>query len=168
MLQQDLGLFLWTLVTFGLLLALLGRFAFKPLRAVLAERERLIRESLDRAQRARDEAEQIRQQGAAQLAEAREAAQRVIDEGRRIGAGLQAEARQEARQEAEALLAQARGEIEREVQRSLDELRGTVANLSVRIAREFVRENVDEVRHRQMVDEFVERVKGQRGKSGPS
>jgi F0F1-type ATP synthase membrane subunit b/b' len=41
----------------------------------------------------------------------------------------------------------------------MDELKNTVANLSVRVAREVIGESMDETRHRQLADDFIERLK---------
>jgi F-type H+-transporting ATPase subunit b len=155
----DARLLVWTLITFGGLVFLLARFAFKPLQRVLGERERSIREALEQARRAGEDTEKVRQENAARLQEARQAAQRIIDESHRVAEEARHEAREESRREADIMVAQARADIERELRRSLDQLKGTVADLSLRISREFIRENLDERRHQELVDEFLQRLK---------
>ena len=92
----------------------------------------------------------------------------MIDEGRRIAAAIQQEARTQSRQEAEAILRQAREEIDRELRRGLDDLRGTVADLSLRIAQDVIGEQMDEQKHKAMVDEFIQRVQAEHGQPGQS
>jgi F-type H+-transporting ATPase subunit b len=162
----DERLLIWTLITFGGLVALLARFAFRPLQRLVDERERTIRDSLDQAQKARAEAEAIRGQGAAQIEAAREAARRLMEDSRKLAADADAEVRRQARVEAEALVSRAREEIDRDVRRGLDELKDTVANLSVRVSREFIKDSLDEKRHRELVDEFIERLKAEHTKPG--
>ncbi|MBN2302211.1 MAG: ATP synthase F0 subunit B, partial [Lentisphaerae bacterium] len=58
-LSPDIGLAVWTLLTFLLLIAFLSRFALKPLRKVLETREAMIRESLEKSEEARKEAERL-------------------------------------------------------------------------------------------------------------
>jgi F-type H+-transporting ATPase subunit b len=155
----DAGLFFWSLMTFGLLLLALSRYALKPLSHLLSEREKTIRESMEAASKARDEARQIREENQEALKRVREEAGRTIDEGQRIVADMKRQAAERAKEETEMLIQHARTEIDRELQRSLDELKGTVSNLSVRISRQVIRENLDEDRHRKLAEDFVEQLK---------
>jgi len=157
--RMEPGLMVWTWITFGGLLLLLSRYAFKPLREAMEERERRIRDSLDQAHQAQTQAEELVKQNELRLGEAREETRRLINEGHKVVAQMRTEADDRGRREAEALVNQARLEIERETRRSLDELKQTVANLSVHIARQVIQEDLDETRHHRMADEFVERLK---------
>lgn len=157
--NADAGLFLWSLITFGLLLFVLSRFAFKPLARLLSERERTIQASLDEARMARDEAKAVRLENEKALAQVREEAGRVIQEGHRVVERMKREAADGARQEAEDVLRQARSDIDREMQKGLDELKSTVVGLSLRVSRQVIGEELNEDRHRRLVDEFVERLK---------
>ena len=51
----DPGLFIWTIITFIVLLMVLGKFAWRPLLTALDDRESKIRNSLDNADKARKE-----------------------------------------------------------------------------------------------------------------
>jgi F-type H+-transporting ATPase subunit b len=157
----DVRLLVWTLITFGGLMGILAKFAFKPLQSLLEEREKRIRESLDNAQRIRDEAEAIRREGQAHLQETRETARKMIEESRKVVSDLQAEGRKQAREEAEATVRRAREEIEHQVRKSVDELRGTVASISLNVARDFITENLDTARHEKLVDDYVRQLKAE-------
>jgi F-type H+-transporting ATPase subunit b len=158
----DPGLFLWALATFAGLMLLLSRFAFKPLREMLQRREETIRAAIQQAEAAREEARRLLEQQQAGIAEARQQAREAIEEGHRIVAGIKQEAAEAGRQQTELLLERARTEIENETRKSLDDLKGTVAALSVRIARQIIRENLDEKRHEELADQFIERLKKNR------
>lgn len=155
----DAGLFVWALVTFGVLFLLLARFTFKPLRKVLDERERVIRESLAAAQKAKKEAEETLARNEEALALARDETRKIIDEGHRIVAEMKREGKQAAAEDAGRIVEEARAEVDTEVQRSLDKLKGTVAGLSLRIARQVIREELSEQRHEELADSFIERLK---------
>ncbi len=157
--EFDAGLFVWSLLTFAALVALLARFAFRPLQNALNKREQVIRASLDEAHAARDQAREILKANQDQLDAARTEARRIVDEGQRLVTQMNRESQARAKDEADALLTRARGEIERETQRSLGELKDTVAGLSVRIARQVIREGLDEKRHEELADSFIERLK---------
>ena len=60
--QPDPGLFIWTILTFLVLLGLLGKFAWRPLLAALETREATIRKSLDDAEKTRQELERVQQE----------------------------------------------------------------------------------------------------------
>jgi len=153
------GLFVWTLITFAGLLALLAKFAFKPLGKALQKREEAIRESLNAAEKARDEAKTMIADNEVKLNDAREEARRIIEEGRKIVGEMKREATEQAKEEADTIVNQARREIDRDVQRALDDLKSTVAGLAVRISRQVIRGELDEERHAQLADDFVERLK---------
>ena len=155
----DPGLFLWSLITFAVLLAVLAKFAFKPISQLLAQREETIRKSLDEAHASRDEARELHEQGEQHLRDVREDAGRIIAEGHRIVADMKREAVARAHEESDKIVEHARTEIDREVQRSLDELKATVANLSVRISRQVIRESLDEEKHQALAEDFIERLK---------
>ena len=55
--QLDPGLFIWTILTFLVLLFVLAKFAWKPLLAALEARENTIRSSLEDAEKAKTELE---------------------------------------------------------------------------------------------------------------
>ena len=155
----DAGLFFWSLATFAGLMLLLSRFAFKPLRALLAQREAVINKSIDEAKHARDEAQQLLDQHRAELLSARHDAQRIVADGNRMVVEKQREAEARAKETADHSIERAKSEIERETQKGLDDLKSTLATLSVRIARQVIRENLNEDRHTELADQFIDRLK---------
>lgn len=156
------GMLIWTIVTFLCLFALLARFAFRPLRRILEEREATIRRSLDDAETARRDARNILATHEAQLEQAREDTRKNLQEGHRIVADMKRDAQEQARAEAQRIVDAAREEIERDVRRGLDDLKSTVVNLSVRIARQVIRKNLDEQQHASLADDLIERLKKSR------
>ena len=78
--QTDPGLFIWTIVTFLVLLALLAKFAWRPLLEALDTRQNAIRKSLDDAQQARQELERLNTESAQIVARSRQEADAIITE----------------------------------------------------------------------------------------
>ena len=106
--QLDPGLFIWTILTFLVLLFLLAKFAWKPLLAALEERENKIKNSLEDAEKAKAELERINVKSEEIIAKARSEAQSIRVEAKaateRIKADLKAKAEEDskkAREEAE-------------------------------------------------------------------
>src|SRR5512139_525609 len=62
--QPDPGLYIWTIVTFVILVALLAKFAWRPLLDALENRQATIRKSLDDARQAKAELERLHAESA--------------------------------------------------------------------------------------------------------
>jgi len=125
------GLFVWSVVTFLILVGLLYWFAFKPLIKLQKARQEGIHEAITEAERLRDEAEGLLANYKQQLAAAREEAGAILDRARKAGESTKAEVLEEARVQAEATLAKARQQIERDTNQALQRIREEVADLTV-------------------------------------
>ena len=95
--QVDPGLFIWTIVTFLVLLTLLAKFAWGPLLQALAAREETIRKSLADAEKARLELERLNQESEAIIRQARVEAESIIGASRADAERLRGELREKAR-----------------------------------------------------------------------
>ncbi|HCI16593.1 MAG TPA: ATP synthase F0 subunit B, partial [Candidatus Marinimicrobia bacterium] len=80
--QLDPGLFIWTIITFLVLFFALAKFAWKPLLKMLKDREDMIRDSLDDAEKAKVELERLSEESEAIMAKARSEAQSILAEGK--------------------------------------------------------------------------------------
>ncbi len=154
LIQPEPGLIIWTVVTFLLLVFLLGKFAWKPIMAVLKERESTIRQALDEAQRARKDSESLLEQNRAILADARNQASEVLEKARQDAEQRRADLAAAARKEAEELLSRSRDEIQREKRQAIRELRGEAADLAIAAASQVVAGGLDAAHHRRLVDEY--------------
>src|SRR5688572_16898857 len=98
--QPDPGLFIWTILTFLVLVALLARFAWRPLLQALEQRQETIARALEEAQRARHELERIQRESAQMMASARAEAESLVARSRSDAELLREELKQKARTEA--------------------------------------------------------------------
>src|SRR5712691_6404858 len=80
--QPDPGLFIWTILVFLVLLALLTKFAWRPLLQALDSRQETIRKSLDDVQQASRELERLNQESAEIIRTARVEAESIISRSR--------------------------------------------------------------------------------------
>jgi len=108
----DFGNALWTLVVFGLVLFVLGKFAWGPILNTLQARETFIRESLETAKRDRDEAEARLREYEERLAQARAEATAIVEEGRRDAVVVKQRIEEDAQREADKRLERAKREIQ--------------------------------------------------------
>ncbi len=153
--QPDPGLFIWTIVTFLVLVALLAKFAWHPLLDALDTRQASIRKSLDDAQRARQELEQIHQESARILGTARTEAEAIVASTRADAERLREELKQKARAEATNLVKSAERQIEMETARALQQIRKEAVDLSVAIASKLIRRNLTKEDNERLIDETI-------------
>lgn len=153
--QPDPGLFIWTIVTFLTLLALLTKFAWKPLLAALNERQERIRTSLDEAKRASEEMERLRRESAEIIRQAHIEAGAIVTSIRADAERLREETKVKARAEAAAIVAAAERQIQAEALRARHEVRREAVDLSVAIASKLLRRNISAEDNRVMIDEMI-------------
>ena len=82
--QLDPGLFVWTILTFLLLVFVLAKFAWKPLLKMLQDREDMIRSSIEDAEKAKSELERLNEESEAIMAKARSEAQSILADGKAV------------------------------------------------------------------------------------
>ena len=83
--RPDPGLFIWTILTFLVLLTLLTRYAWRPLLTALHNRQERIRQSLEEARAAGDERERLKREAAEIMRQARLEADALITSSRADG-----------------------------------------------------------------------------------
>jgi F-type H+-transporting ATPase subunit b len=153
--QPDPGLYIWTIVTFLVLLGLLAKFAWTPLLTALQARQDRIAQSLDDAKRAREEVEQVKRESAEILKRAHAEASTIVSSSRADAERLREEAKQKARTEAAAIVAAADRQAQAEMARARDEVKREAVDLSVAIASKLIRRNISADDNRAMIDEMI-------------
>ena len=149
---------IYALISFGVLFFVLSKFAFPPIVKMLEKREATIRESIERSEETRVEAERLLEDYKKQLAEARSEAAQIIEQARKLGDDAKKKIEATARDEATALLARAREEIEAEKQKALIELTAKVADISIGAASRVVEKSLSKEDHLKLIDDYVAQV----------
>jgi F-type H+-transporting ATPase subunit b len=160
--QPDPGLFIWTILTFLTLLALLARFAWRPLLQALEQRRATIAQALDDAQRARLELERLQRESAQMIAAARAEAELLVARSRADADVLREDLRQKARAEAAAIVKNAERQIQIETARAVQQIRNEAVELSVAIASKILRRQVSTEDNAAMIEETLRQVEGRR------
>jgi F-type H+-transporting ATPase subunit b len=158
--QLDPGLFIWTILTFLLLLTALAKFAWRPLLRALEQRQEAIRKSLDDAAQARQELERLQEQSTQIIAKARADADAVIVKSRADADRLREDMKQKARAEAEGIARNAERQIQLETQRALQQIRHEAVDLSVMIASKIIQRNLSKEDNERLIDEAIRQVDG--------
>ena len=155
LLDIDPGLIIWTLITFGLLLVLLGKFAWKPIIKTLQEREEKIKNSLEQAEKARRDAEGLIAKNNEVLAQAEREAQDIARKAKETAEKLKSEIAEQAKLEAAKMLQAAKKEIDNEKNSALVYLKNEVAGMAVQAAGKIIAANLDTEKHKKLVDDFI-------------
>jgi F-type H+-transporting ATPase subunit b len=160
--QPDPGLFIWTIVTFLVLLTLLAKFAWKPLLEALETRQQGIRKALDDAQAAKQELERLEQESAQMMRKARAEAEALITQSRADADRLREEIRQKAKADAEGIMRNAERQIQLETGRALQQIRSEAVDLSVMIASKIIQRNITKEDNERLIADALKQVEGNR------
>jgi F-type H+-transporting ATPase subunit b len=143
------------LVNFFLLLVVLRIFLYRPILELLDRRAQRIREGLEAADQSKEHAAQAEQEVAQQLDESRRQGQTLIAQAQEAANRIQEEARSQARREGETLLERARNEIQLERDQAIAELRREFADLTVSAAEKVIGQSLDRSAHQRLIDEAL-------------
>jgi F-type H+-transporting ATPase subunit b len=152
----DLASFIGQLTSFLILLGLLIYFGYKPIRKMLDERSKRIRESMEQAEATAKEYERAQTEADKRISKAREEARLIIAEAGQLRDRLKEEARGEARREAQAIIDKAKAELERERGEVIDELRREFADAAILAAEKVIGESLDKKKHRRLIEQALE------------
>jgi F-type H+-transporting ATPase subunit b len=147
-------------IAFAVLFVFMWRWVLPRVGRLLDERRQKIQGELERAEATRREADAELARYREQLANAREEANRIIEEGRKTAEQLRSDLQAKAEQEAGATVARATEEIRAERDRVLRELSTQVGQIAVELAGRVVEKELDTTTQQQLVDEFIEQVSG--------
>jgi F-type H+-transporting ATPase subunit b len=160
--QVDPGLFIWTILTFLVLLTVLAKFAWRPLLEALEARQNAIRKSLDDAQQATRELERLNLESAQIINRARVDAEAIVSQSRSDGDRLREEIKQKARAEADHIVKNAERQIQLETSRALEQIRREAVDLSLMIASKIIQRNLSKEDNERLIDEALKQVESRR------
>jgi F-type H+-transporting ATPase subunit b len=152
---NNIGLQLWVVATFVVMIVLLGKLAFKPIGEALERRGATIKAQLDEAEKSRAEAKKLMEDYQKQIAEARVEAGKVIEEARQLGEKVRKDVVDKANSEASAIVSRSAEEIVRQKEKGIQDLKDTVASLSVQIAGRIIEKEVNEATHKQLIENLI-------------
>jgi len=149
------GLMIWTLVAFGITFLVLRHYAFGPIQAVIDERRERIRQSIEEADRAREESRKLVAEHRALLAEARADAEGILAEARKSAEAQRERAKEETEEDRQRRLEETRKQIEAETRRALEQIRGEVASLSIVAAQKITKKTLTADDQKRLISEAI-------------
>ena len=159
MLKPDPGLLIWMCISFGIVVFLLGKFAWKPILGAVKTREQSIADALNEAKKMRDDMARMSASNEEIMRQARAERDPLLTEARDIRDKEISEAKTKAKAEADAMLGRAREDIRNEKNAAIVELRNQVAELSVQVAERILKEKLgDAAAQKALVDKVMSEV----------
>ena len=149
------GLMIWTIVAFGVTLWVLKRYAFGPVQKLIDDRREHIRQSVEAADAARDEAHRLLEEHKKLISQARGDAEGILAEARKTRDSMEQRMREETEAERQRRLEETRREIAAETARALQEIRNEVAALTLEATSRVVGKTLDAERDRALIEDAI-------------
>ena len=154
------GLIFWMAISFGVILFILKKYAWKPILNMLHEREQSIQTAIDSAQKMREEMAALKSDNEKIIVEAKIQRDLILKEAREIKDKMVADAKNQAAAEADRLTAIARENIQNEKIAAITDLKNQVAHLSIEIAEKILKSELSEKeKQKSIVKNLLEDVK---------
>lgn len=145
-------------IAFAIIFVFMGKWVLPRMGSLLEERRQKIQGEMEKAERARVEADAELARYKEKLAGALEESNRIIDEARRTADQLRMDLQAKAEQESQAIVGRAQEEIRAERDRVFQELRTQVGELAVQLAGKVVEKELDTSTHARLIDEYIDQV----------
>ena len=152
------GIFLWTLVTFFIVLGILKWKAWGPLMKALDDREEKISNALDAASKAKEEAEKVSSDYEEMIAKAESEKQKILTQAKEDSDQLKQKKEAETDAKCDEMLNKAKKEIEAEKAKALKEIKSVAVSLSVEAASKIIQKNLDSEDNKKIAEETVRSI----------
>ncbi|WP_032121309.1 F0F1 ATP synthase subunit B [Clostridium amazonitimonense] len=146
------------IINFFILYLILRHFLFRPVTNMMNSRKARIEGNLAKAKDDMKEAEALKNENETLLRQAAEEGKKITKERKAKAEDLYAEIVAEAHKEAEIIYDRAKVEIEREKEKAQNEVKSAVIELAVMLSAKALEENIDEKKHRQLIEDYLSKV----------
>lgn len=157
--SEGLGINLWAfvsqLVSFLIIFFAMWRWLLPILLKTLQNRQNIIREGVENADRAKRALAEADERASEILTDARRQGQEIVERAQKTAEQEASRIRDEAHAQAEQIAQQNIARIHQEANRARTELSGLVVNLSIDAASRIIRRSVNSDDNRRLVEEFV-------------
>ncbi|HEX2495822.1 MAG TPA: F0F1 ATP synthase subunit B [Gaiellaceae bacterium] len=152
------GLMIWTLICFGITFFVLRRYIFGPVQKAIDARRDRIRQALEEAESARNEARSLVEQQRAMIAEARGESEEILAETRRVSEAQRERMKEEVEVERQRRLDDTSRQIEAETHRAIEQIRAEVSDLTMIATSKVTGKVLTEEDHRRLIDDAVDEL----------
>jgi F-type H+-transporting ATPase subunit b len=152
------GLMIWTIIAFAITFLVLRRYAFGPIQKLIDQRREYIRESIEHADNAREEARTLLEEHRKLVGQAKSEAEGILAEARKIADSQRERMRTEIEEDRQRRLEETTRQIEQATQQALGEIRREVASLSLIAAEKITRKSLTDADQRRLIDEALSEI----------
>jgi F-type H+-transporting ATPase subunit b len=149
------GLMIWTIVCFLIALFVLKRFAFGPIQKAIDDRRERIRQSIEEADRAREEARNLLEEHRKLLGRAKSDAEEILAEARKQSDAQRERVREETEVDRQRRLEETKKQIDAETHRALEQIRAEVADLTLIATAKVTGKVLDRDDHRKLIEDAI-------------
>ena len=153
--KPDPGLFIWTVITFLVVLGILRWKAWGPLMDALDAREKRINDALSSADKAKEEAEKVSNEYDEMIKKAQAEAQDIVARGKEAGNNLRDEIERKAKEKADELLEKSNKQIEAVKAKAIDEIKSVSVDLAIQAASKVINKNLDDSTNRDLAKSTI-------------
>ena len=158
--MPDFGLLFWMVLSFSILLWLLGKFAWRPILQALTAREDSIEKALQSAELAKSEMTKLKAGNEKLLKEAMLERERIVKEARELKDSIVREAKHQAVAEANKVMEETKAAIARERAEAVNEMKSVISSFSLEIAEKVLKEHLaDDKKQKELVSNYLENIK---------
>ncbi len=147
-----------TVITFGIVVLVLGKLVWPHVLKALKDRENFIREALESAKHDREEAETRLKEYETQIAGARQEATAIVEEGRRDAEVLRRKMNDDAKKEADAIMVRAKREIGIARDTAVMDLYSVSGKLAADLAGKILHKELDASAHDRLIQESIDQI----------
>ena len=152
------GLMIWTIIAFAITFFVLRRYAFGPIQKLIDQRRDYIRDSIQQADNAREEARTLLEEHRKLVGQAKSEAEGILAEARKIADSQRERMRVEIEEDRQRRLEETSRQIEQATQQALGEIRREVASLSVLAAEKITRKTLTDADQQRLIDEALAEI----------
>ena len=155
----DPGLFIWTVITFLIVLVILRWKAWGPLMNTLDNRAKQIEESLSKAEKVTAEAEQQAEKNEEILNAAKKEAQDIVSKAREAGDTLKKKLETDGKNQYNSMLEKAKDQIDAEKQKAMNEIKNTVVDIAIKASEKVIKRNLNNDDNKKMIEQTIDEFK---------
>jgi F-type H+-transporting ATPase subunit b len=160
LLTPGIGLMFWQTVIFLSVFLILLIFVWRPVSDALRTREGFISDSLDAAEKAKEEIQRLKEDNEYLLEEARIERDKMIKDATELGNKIKDEAREETSKITAKMIEDAKAVIQTEKKAALSDVKNLVASLSLDIAEKVLRKNLEDKKVQEaLVSDLIKDIK---------
>jgi F-type H+-transporting ATPase subunit b len=158
LIQVTPGLMIWTIIAFLITLYVLKRFAFGPIQRTIDERRERIRQAIDEADRAREEARNLLEEHRKLIGQAKSEAEEILADARRVADAQRERVREETEVDRLRRLEETRRQIDQATHQALGQIREEVGRLSLLAAEKITRKSLTDKDQQRLIDEALAEI----------